>query len=495
MRIISRVGIGKDPGSVYHLDVSGSSNFDSQVFFQNTAFFNAGVELGDTTADLISVNGRIDTNVEPSTTLSRNFGSSSLFWSNTYTQNLVIKNAGSVESDGAIINIGTVSATTINIGNNNSTVNIFGIFNKIQSTDLQVFDKLFTVNKNGTASSASGAGFEIEENNVIVSYVKTSSNRNEWLLKTPNKSGIISLEPGSSAFTHKILSQASADRVWTLPDNTDIFVGTNNSQTINNKTLNNTIVTGTFTISGTAVGVGFIPVGGIIALASNLSGAYVCSATTVADSYGFVLCGFNGQSGNQIINDATSPLNGQSIPRINNDVFLMGNVTAGSTGGTNITTLSTANIPSHNHTITHGHSQSGSSAFNARHSHATDDSLPQRKANSFHRHRWRQQFQEARGGGGFWGAGFASNSGLGSDLNTMSAVEGEGGLYDHGYVNTDHDHDLTTYWQQYSDGGDLNHAHTTYTTDMSGNSGNTGSTSSYDSRPKYISTVYVMRIK
>lgn len=121
MRIVSRTGIGKNPGTVYHLDVSGSSNFDGQVFFQNTAFFNAGVELGDTSADLISVNGRVDTNIEPSATLTRDFGSSSLFWNNTYSKNLIIKNAGSIESDENTLNVGANSATTINIGTTAAT--------------------------------------------------------------------------------------------------------------------------------------------------------------------------------------------------------------------------------------------------------------------------------------------------------------------------------------------------------------------------------------
>jgi hypothetical protein len=123
MRIVSRVGIGKNPTS-HHLDVTGSANFDSQVFFQNTAFFNAGVELGDTASDLISVNGRIDTNIEPSVTLTNDLGSSSLFWNNFYTKNLYIKNAGSIESDGNVLNLGTVSAITINVGTSSSIQNI-----------------------------------------------------------------------------------------------------------------------------------------------------------------------------------------------------------------------------------------------------------------------------------------------------------------------------------------------------------------------------------
>jgi hypothetical protein len=66
-----------------------------------------------------------------------------------------------------------------------------------------------------------------------------------------------------------------------------------------------------------------IPLGGVIATFPNLSGAYECTATTVPDDEGFVKC--NGQT----IADATSPMNGAEVPNINNDVFLMGNITSG----------------------------------------------------------------------------------------------------------------------------------------------------------------------
>jgi microcystin-dependent protein len=89
-------------------------------------------------------------------------------------------------SNNQIVNIGTSTAsTTINIGNAGDTVNIIGNTNFVQTTELQVSDRLITLNKGGAALSASGAGFEIEESNVITSYIKTSSDRNSFLLRTP----------------------------------------------------------------------------------------------------------------------------------------------------------------------------------------------------------------------------------------------------------------------------------------------------------------------
>lgn len=480
MRIVSRVGIGKNPTS-HHLDVTGSANFDSQAFFQNNVFLNANVDLGNSSADLIAFNGRSTTSIEPNITLSVNLGSSLLFWNNTYFQNIIIKNAGSIESDGNIINIGTVSSSVVNIGKTGTTINLYGTLNKIQTTDTEVFDKLITLNKNGVISSASGSGFEIEENTLITAYIKTSSDRNQWLFKTPNKSGIISLETGSAAFTHKIVSQASADRTWTLPDNTDTFVGTDNSQTINNKTLNNTIVTGDITITGRAIGVGFVPIGGVIAIMPHLTGAYNCTATTAADAFGFVRCGFSGQSGNQVINDVTSPLNGQTIPRINNDVFLMGNVTSGTAGGSNTITLAVTNLPTHSHNMDHSHDASGTSGFNARHSHGADDSMPQRYGGGNHNHEAANSYRRE---------GIEDNDDRRNYFN-----KDDGPYTSTSGVNIAHDHDIYVYWQQWADGGDLAHAHTGYTPIRYQNTGNTGSATSISSRPSYISAVYIMRIK
>jgi hypothetical protein len=97
-----------------------------------------------------------------------------------------------------------------------------------------------------------------------------------------------------------------------------------------------------FNTSGVATysSTGLMPVGSVVPSFPSLSGAYNCTATTVADSYGFVQC--NGQT----IADATSPMNGAVIPNINNDVFLMGNTTSGSVGGANVKSIA------HSHNIT-----------------------------------------------------------------------------------------------------------------------------------------------
>jgi hypothetical protein len=98
---------------------------------------------------------------------------------------------------------------------------------------------------------------------------------------------------------------------------------------------------GNMSFGSTSTVTGNIPLGGIIATFPNLTGAYSTAATTTADSAGFVLC--QGQT----IADATSPMNGQVVPNINNSIFIRGNTTAGTSGG--------ASTASHNHDIQHVH--------------------------------------------------------------------------------------------------------------------------------------------
>ncbi len=85
---------------------------------------------------------------------------------------------------------------------------------------------------------------------------------------------------------------------------------------------------------------GLVPIGGVVATIPALAGAYACSATTAADDLGYVVCG------GQVISDESSPLNGVTIPNINNDVFLKGHTTSNTAGGSNTHTHS---VPGHYH--------------------------------------------------------------------------------------------------------------------------------------------------
>ena len=105
------------------------------------------------------------------------------------------------KTSGQTLTIGNSNASTINIGRAGATINIIGSTTYEQVTDLDVSDKLITINKGGAASSASGTGFEIEENSLITGYFKTSSDRNSFQFLAPNTAGIITLTPGATGFT------------------------------------------------------------------------------------------------------------------------------------------------------------------------------------------------------------------------------------------------------------------------------------------------------
>lgn len=106
--------------------------------------------------------------------------------------------------------IGTLNATTINIGNASSTVNIQGTVITETSSTLNVTNPVFTVNSGGVAGSASNSGMQVNENNIITGYVETSADRNSWIAKAPNTAGIVTLTPGAGGI---ILNQSSHDPV------------------------------------------------------------------------------------------------------------------------------------------------------------------------------------------------------------------------------------------------------------------------------------------
>jgi hypothetical protein len=116
-------------------------------------------------------------------------------------------------SNNQTVNIGTSTATTtINIGGVGDTVNIVGTTNFVQTTELQVSDKLITLNKGGTSLSAIGSGFEIEESNAITSYIKTSSDRNSFLFRAPASTQdlVMNLSSGGMNINNGCISVSSS---------------------------------------------------------------------------------------------------------------------------------------------------------------------------------------------------------------------------------------------------------------------------------------------
>jgi hypothetical protein len=246
--------------------------------------------------------------------------------------------------------------------------------------------------------------------------------------------------------------------------------------------------------TGNTTGRGILPVGAIIAMNTNLTGVTDVAATTAADANGFVVCG------GQVISDATSPLNGQTIPNLNDSYFLMGASSSGSTGGANSTTLTTTQLPAHTHTIDHGHSNSFALSNNT-------------VASSSHTHTIAHVHQTLYGQTGtsnVWAPSSRAQATLSfttsgaTPFQTLASIAVTGST--DGLKSANFTGGVPLYTAGATD--DSGNASSSGTpsatstvalsgsvTSHAGSSGSSGTGSSYDSRPKFFAVKFVMRIK
>ncbi len=90
----------------------------------------------------------------------------------------------------------------------NGDLTVNGTMTTINSTVTEISDPTVTLNNGGAASSAGGAGIEIEENSAITAFWQVAAARNGWTMKAPTNS-----------FNATILtSSLLANRSYTLPD-------------------------------------------------------------------------------------------------------------------------------------------------------------------------------------------------------------------------------------------------------------------------------------
>lgn len=88
------------------------------------------------------------------------------------------------------------------------TLQVDGTLTYVNTVDLNVTDKLITINKGGAAASGAGAGIEIEENSVATGYIKVNATRDGFLIKAPAALG----------YGEFLYSALTADRTYTWQD-------------------------------------------------------------------------------------------------------------------------------------------------------------------------------------------------------------------------------------------------------------------------------------
>jgi len=202
-----------------------------------------------------------------------------------------------------------------------------------------------------------------------------------------------------------------------------------------------------------------------------------------------------------VLNDSDSPIfngGGRYLPNLTEDRFLMGDSSYGVVGGYSTITLSTSNLPTHNHTY------SGTTGNeNANHTHGI--SFNTGTTNISHTHLMMQHTHD------YWfcfsqeeslvlPAEFSSrltggvtytqtNGDSGSGYNGYARKANTGSMDDQHYTSTSdpaHAHLVSGNTGTES----VAHAHT-----YSGTSSSVGSGTAFENRPKYLSCKYIMRIK
>ncbi|KKS68425.1 MAG: Cell wall surface anchor family protein [candidate division TM6 bacterium GW2011_GWE2_42_60] len=191
----------------YALTTNGSGVLGWSPFAAGSYFANGGNSFGVASAIRITIANSAGSGlVTVPSALYADGGIDVTATGGTDVLNLGVTNADTINLGTAtttqLINIGTgAGVTTINIGGTGDTVNIGGTLTWVKTTDLQVTDKLITINKDGALASGDDAGIQIEENAVNTAYAKTGNTRASWLLKAPATAGIVTITPGASGFT------------------------------------------------------------------------------------------------------------------------------------------------------------------------------------------------------------------------------------------------------------------------------------------------------
>jgi hypothetical protein len=206
------LGIQRFPEGGHALDVLGQLKVDNESNVKVTNNLNA--KYINASNIFVDGNGIINATYTSSSNITAtNINSQS-------NNDLIIGNLSSnIYINSSNIYIGSGKGE-IGIGDSNTnidTINISGLITNINTTDLKIKDKLITLNNGGGINSGGDCGFEINENNVITGYIKTSTDRSKLLLRAPT---------GREMFIDFTNNGFSFNNVLTIDSDDNVNVGT-----------------------------------------------------------------------------------------------------------------------------------------------------------------------------------------------------------------------------------------------------------------------------
>jgi hypothetical protein len=235
------------------------------------------------------------------------------------------------DTNASTVNIGTKPGSQINVGSSTSTIVLDGIVTTINTTNLDVEDKLIRANKGGLAASGGESGLEIEEGGSATAYVKTNTARTGWEIKAPTK-GIVDIQGAASAKT-TLVATSTADRTINFPNASGTLVGTGDTGSVTSVMIaNETIVDGDISPSASISG------SKIQAASASNAGVVTTGTQVLAGSKEFstalTLSGTPGAAATNKINIGAASANQLDI--VGDNTFRLSISTAGLTGNRSI---------------------------------------------------------------------------------------------------------------------------------------------------------------
>lgn len=198
-----------------------------------------------------------------------------------------------VASGGAdVLNIGTTNADVINYGYAGTTHNMNGTVFNVFTTNLNVTDKIITLNDGGAAGSGGSAGFEIEEAGVATGYFIQNAGRTGFDFKASSNASVVTLSFIGVAGNQTMTVQNASGTIAYLSDiPVNAFVQNGNSFGANAVLGTNDAFDLSFETSGTtrstisAGGLWGINRAVVAGTLLSVQGTGTTSATYIADFY------------------------------------------------------------------------------------------------------------------------------------------------------------------------------------------------------------------